>query len=54
MLLQALRIMSLPSVNSNWSYSPETQNVGRNQQFINRVTLKYDGCHMTETIEHLS
>ena len=33
MLLQALCIMSYPSVNSNWSYSPETLNSGQNRLF---------------------
>ena len=31
MLLQALCIISLPSVNSNWSNSPETPNSGQNR-----------------------
>ena len=46
-LHQALCIISYPSVNSNWSYSPETLNLGQNQQFfapcdleIQRMTLK--------------
>ena len=46
-LLQALCIISWPSVNSNYSYSPETPNSGQNQQFfvpcdleIWRITLK--------------
>ena len=34
MLLQALFIISQPSVNSNWSYSPETPNLGQNQWFF--------------------
>ena len=33
MLLQALCIISQPSVNSNWSYSPETPNLGQIQKF---------------------
>ena len=42
---QALRITSKPSVNSNWSYSPETTNSGQNQRFfLSQVTLKFDGC----------
>ena len=34
MLLQALCIISEPSVNSNWSYSPETLHLGQNQRFF--------------------
>ena len=34
MLHQALCIISNPSVNSNWSYSPETLNSGQNRQFF--------------------
>ena len=34
MLLQALCIMSLPLVNSNWSYSPETPILGQNRFFL--------------------
>ena len=34
MLLQALCIVSQPSVNSNWSYSLETPNLGQNGQFF--------------------
>ena len=33
-LLQALCIISKPSVNSNWSYSLETSNLGQNQCFF--------------------
>ena len=47
MLLQALCSISYPLVNSNWSYSPETPNLGQIQQFlvpcdleIWRMTLK--------------
>ena len=47
MLHQALCIISKPSVNSNWSYSPETLNSGQNRQFFvpcdlefSRMTLK--------------
>ena len=32
MLLQVLCIISWPSVNSNWSYSPETPNMGQNRR----------------------
>ena len=46
-LHQALCIISNPSVNSNWSYCPETLNSGQNRQFfvpcdleIWRTTLK--------------
>ena len=31
---QALRIISNPSVNSNWSYTPETLNSGQNRRFF--------------------
>ena len=34
MLLQALCIISNPKVNSNWSYSPETLNLGQNRQYF--------------------
>ena len=47
MLLQASCIISQPSVNSNWSYCPETHNLGQNWRFlvprdleIWRMTLK--------------
>ena len=47
MLLQALCIISWPSVNLNWSYSPETPNLGQNRRSfvpcdleIWRMTLK--------------
>ena len=33
-LFQALCIISYPLVNSNWSYSPETPNLGQNQRFF--------------------
>ena len=33
-LLQALCIISNPSVNSNWSYSPETLSAGQNWRFF--------------------
>ena len=53
MLLQALCIISMPSVNSNWSYSPETPNLGQNRRFFfSRVTLKCDVWHW-KTIGHL-
>ena len=34
MLLQALCIISYPLVNSNWSYSPETPNLGQIRRFF--------------------
>ena len=34
MLLQALCSISYPLVNSNWSYSPETSNLGQNRRFV--------------------
>ena len=34
MLLQALCIISYPLVNSNWSYSPETPNLGQIRRFL--------------------
>ena len=30
-------------VNSNWSDSPETPNLGQNRRFFSRVTSKFDG-----------
>ena len=49
MLLQALCIISCPLVNSNWSYSPETPNLGQIRRFLEpcdleiwRMTLKND------------
>ena len=40
-LFQALCIISLPLVDSNWNYSPETTNLGQNQRFFfSRVTFK--------------
>ena len=41
--LQALCVISKPLVNSIWSYSPETPNLGQNRGFLSRVTLKLDG-----------
>ena len=47
MLLRALCIISYPLVNSNWSYSPETANLGQIRWFLEpcdleiwRMTLK--------------
>ena len=34
MLLQALCIISKPSMNSNWSYSPETLDLGQNRRLF--------------------
>ena len=39
MLLQAVCIISKPSVYSNWSYSPETLNLGKNWRFFCPVWL---------------
>ena len=39
-------------MNSNWSYSPETPNLGQNRRFFSRVTLKFDGWP-SKTIGHL-
>ena len=42
--IYALCIISNPSVNSNWSYSPETLSAGQNWWFyLDDVTLKFDG-----------
>ena len=37
---------------SNWNYSPETLNSGQNQQFLSRLTSKFDGWPW-KTIGHL-
>ena len=53
MLLQALCIISYPLVNSNWSYSPETPNLGQIWRFLeSRVTMKFDRWPW-KTIGHL-
>ena len=53
MLLQALCIISNPSVSSNWSYSPETPNLGQKRQFFfSHVTLQFD-VWPWKTIGHL-
>ena len=39
-LCQALCIISKPSVNSNWSYSPKTLNLGQNQRFFCTYVLE--------------
>ena len=43
MLLQALCIISNPSVNSNWSNSPETLNLGQNLRYFVRCDLEVWG-----------
>ena len=43
MLLQTLCIISPPLVNSNWSCSLETPNLGQNRRFLSRVVLTFDG-----------
>ena len=40
MLLHALCIISQPAVNSNWSYSPETPNLGQIRQFLKPCDLE--------------
>ena len=40
MLLQALCSISYPLVNSNWSYSPETPNLGQIWRFLEPCDLK--------------
>ena len=40
MLLQALCIISYPLVNSNWSYSPETSNLGKIRRFLEPCNLE--------------
>ena len=40
MLLQALCIISYPLVNSNWSYSPETSNLGQIRRFLEPCDLE--------------
>ena len=48
-----LYIISYSLVNSNWSYSPETPNLGKNRWFFfSRVTLQFDGWP-SKTIGHL-
>ena len=37
-----LCIISDPSGNSNWRYSPETANLGQNRRFFSRVTFEFD------------
>ena len=40
LLLQALCSISYPLVNSNWSYSPETPNLGQIRQFLEPCDLE--------------
>ena len=40
MLLHALCTISYPLVNSNWSYSPETPNLGRIRRFLEPCDLE--------------
>ena len=40
MLLQALCIIAYPLVNSNWSYSPETPNLGKIDAFLEPCDLE--------------
>ena len=40
LLLQALCIIWKPSINSNWSYSPEILSLGQNRQFIGHCDLE--------------
>ena len=51
-LFQASSIISKPSVNSNWSYSPESSIRVKINNFLFRVTLIIDGWPL-KTIGHL-
>ena len=58
MLLQALCIISYPLVNSNWSYSPETPNLGQIRRFLEpcdleiwRMTLKNNRAPLLSNIK---
>ena len=58
MLLQALCSISYPLVNSNWSYSPETPNLGQIRRFLEpcdleiwRMTLKNDRAPLLSNIK---
>ena len=58
MLLQALCIISYPLVNSNWSYSPETANLGQIRRFLEpcdleiwRMTLKNNRAPLLSKIK---
>ena len=48
MLLQALCIISNPPMNSNWSYTSETPNLGQNQRFC----LAVPPCNLTYDLEN--
>ena len=48
MLLQSLCIISQPSVSSNWSYSPELPNLGKNRRFCLTVWAR----HLTDYPEN--
>ena len=50
MLLQALCIISYSLVNSNWSYSPETPNLGQIRRFLEPCDL---GIWPSKPIGHL-
>ena len=52
MLLQALYIISKPSVNSNWSDSQETLNSTQNQRYLSLLTFKFHRWPW-KTIGHL-
>ena len=52
MLHLALFVISKPSVNSNWSYSPETLNSGQNRRFFVLCNLKFNRWPW-ETTGHL-
>ena len=58
MLLQALCSISYPLVNSNWSYSPETPNLGQIRRFLApcdlelwRMTLKNNRAPLLSNIK---
>ena len=42
---QAFCIISKTYGNANWSYSPETSNLGQNRLFLPLLTFKFDGWH---------
>ena len=52
MLFQALCIISKPSVNSNWVTVWKPSTLGKIDNFLSRVTLKYDGWPW-KIVEHL-
>ena len=53
MLIQALCSISYPLVNSNWSYSPETPNLGQIQRFLVPCDLEILWMTLIKTIGHL-